>query len=242
MDNKKIGKLIATLRKQNNLTQQDLGDKVGVGFRAVSKWERGINLPDIGIINDVSKVLGITTDELLKGEIKTENKTNTKKKLSLSIKITISVIIFLLITIPLTYLYFTNKTYTYNLVSANRDEYYIEGQMEFKNKHFSITINQIGILDKEINSITIKNYEYEVKYKSQHLYRYGYHSDGRLLDENTTIENITGRTRIHYTGDDKLKRKDIIEDNITLKLNFIDENNNEITKEIDILLYPKDKK
>ena len=57
MDNKKIGNLIASLRKSKGLTQQDLGDLVGVGFRAVSKWERGITMPDISIINELSKIL-----------------------------------------------------------------------------------------------------------------------------------------------------------------------------------------
>ena len=59
MDNKKIGKLIATLRNKEGLTQQDLGDKIGVGFRAVSKWERGLNLPDIGITPNYKTFKGL---------------------------------------------------------------------------------------------------------------------------------------------------------------------------------------
>ena len=47
MDNNKIGKTIASLRKSQNLTQQELGDKLFVTDKAVSKWERGISLPDI---------------------------------------------------------------------------------------------------------------------------------------------------------------------------------------------------
>lgn len=65
MDNQRIGRLITELRKQKGLTQQELGDQVGVGFRAVSKWERGLTLPDISIISDLSKILGISTDYLL---------------------------------------------------------------------------------------------------------------------------------------------------------------------------------
>jgi len=65
MDNKKIGNLISELRKKKGLTQQELGDKVGVGFRAVSKWERGITLPDISIMSDLSDTLGINVDYLL---------------------------------------------------------------------------------------------------------------------------------------------------------------------------------
>ena len=46
MDNIKIGKLISKLRKNLNLTQEELGNKIGVGFRAVSKWECGQTLPE----------------------------------------------------------------------------------------------------------------------------------------------------------------------------------------------------
>lgn len=65
MDNKRIGKLIGDLRKKKGLTQQELGDKVGVGFRAVSKWENGVTLPDISIIQELSRILGINVDYLL---------------------------------------------------------------------------------------------------------------------------------------------------------------------------------
>ena len=47
MDNIKIGKLISELRNKSKLTQQELGDKIGVGFRAVSKWECGQSLPEL---------------------------------------------------------------------------------------------------------------------------------------------------------------------------------------------------
>lgn len=65
MDNRRIGNLISELRKKKGLTQQELGDMVGVGFRAVSKWERGITIPDISIISELSRILGINVDYLL---------------------------------------------------------------------------------------------------------------------------------------------------------------------------------
>jgi len=87
MDNKRIGKLISELRKKKGLTQQELGDKVGVGFRAVSKWENGVTLPDISIISELSKVLGINVDQLLcpAGYYSNLNKKTFKKKIKLSI-------------------------------------------------------------------------------------------------------------------------------------------------------------
>ena len=79
MNQEKIGALIAKLRKEKGLTQSDLGAIVGVGFKAVSKWERGITCPDISIINELSKILGITSDELLSGKLNEEHKSLSSK-------------------------------------------------------------------------------------------------------------------------------------------------------------------
>lgn len=68
MDQGKIGKFIADLRKEKKMTQAELGDIVGVTGKAVSRWERGLNLPDTAIMNKVSETLGISTTELLNGE------------------------------------------------------------------------------------------------------------------------------------------------------------------------------
>lgn len=69
MDQVKIGKFIAECRKSKKLTQSELSNKLGVSDRAVSKWERGINMPDASIMLELSKILGITVNELLTGEI-----------------------------------------------------------------------------------------------------------------------------------------------------------------------------
>lgn len=57
MDNNKIGNFIASHRKQKNLTQRELGDKLFVTDKAVSKWERGLSLPDITILEKLVKEL-----------------------------------------------------------------------------------------------------------------------------------------------------------------------------------------
>ena len=68
MNQEKIGNFIATLRKEKKMTQAELGERVGVTGKAVSRWERGLSIPDVAIINKVSEMLGITTTELLNGE------------------------------------------------------------------------------------------------------------------------------------------------------------------------------
>lgn len=70
MDTQKVGKQIATLRKAKRLTQSELGERLGVSFQAVSKWERGETLPDITILPDLAKVLETTVDFILSGSDK----------------------------------------------------------------------------------------------------------------------------------------------------------------------------
>jgi tellurite methyltransferase len=60
-----IHETIRTLRKQKHLSQQELAQRLGVSYQAVSKWERGLNLPDILLIPELCRILGISTDELL---------------------------------------------------------------------------------------------------------------------------------------------------------------------------------
>ena len=64
----KIGKFISELRKEKNLTQEELAEKLLVTDRAVSKWERGLSLPDAGKMLDLCSILGINVNELLNGQ------------------------------------------------------------------------------------------------------------------------------------------------------------------------------
>ena len=68
MEQQKIGKLILTKRKEKGITQQQLADMLGVTSRTVSKWENGKSMPDVGIIPELCKVLGISISTLFNGE------------------------------------------------------------------------------------------------------------------------------------------------------------------------------
>lgn len=78
MDQQRIGQFIKFLRKENELTQQDLADKLGVTNRAVSKWENGLSLPDYSIIGELSKILKVSINEILSGEKIKEEERNKK--------------------------------------------------------------------------------------------------------------------------------------------------------------------
>lgn len=61
----RIGKRIAELRKQNNMTQLALADAMGISFQAVSNWERGNSMPDISKLPELAELLGTTVDALI---------------------------------------------------------------------------------------------------------------------------------------------------------------------------------
>ena len=78
MDLIKIGKFIANCRKEKNITQEELAEKLFITDRAVSKWERGLSLPDADKMLDLCNILDINVNELLNGE-RIDMKENNKK-------------------------------------------------------------------------------------------------------------------------------------------------------------------
>ena len=115
MRENKVGQLILTKRKELGYTQQDLGELLNVSSKTISKWECGYGLPDITIIKKLSNEFGITIEELLDGEIKTEGNLNKNKKDNqkwnkkiLNYKI-ISILIIILIIFGMIYIKTKNK-------------------------------------------------------------------------------------------------------------------------------------
>ena len=66
--NETIGNRIAKFRKARGMTQEELANQLGVSSQAVSKWENDASCPDISLLPQLSRVLGVTTDELLTGK------------------------------------------------------------------------------------------------------------------------------------------------------------------------------
>lgn len=68
MEQMKTGKFIAELRKEKGMTQEMLGEKLGVNSRSVSRWENGHSMPDISLLLELAEELGVTVQELLEGK------------------------------------------------------------------------------------------------------------------------------------------------------------------------------
>lgn len=73
MDQKKTGSFIAAMRKQQNFTQRDLAEKMGVSDKTISKWETGRSMPDLCYLKDLCEALQISVNELLSGECLSED-------------------------------------------------------------------------------------------------------------------------------------------------------------------------
>ncbi len=72
MDQKKIGTFLKELRKEKQLTQEQLAEMLGVTNRSVSRWENGINMPDFDVVIELANYYDVSIEEILDGERRKE--------------------------------------------------------------------------------------------------------------------------------------------------------------------------
>lgn len=73
MDQQKIGAFLKELRKEKNITQEQLADEMRVSRRTVSRWETGSNMPDLDILIDISEYYGVDLKDILNGQRKSDD-------------------------------------------------------------------------------------------------------------------------------------------------------------------------
>lgn len=118
MDAIYTGKKISSLRKEKNLTQKDLAEKLHVSDKAVSKWERGLNYPDLTLLPVIANVLETSVTELLGLENSiSDSAIEVINEIALSEKKQIIKIIqdYLLLTIILSVVVILNTIYAYHI-------------------------------------------------------------------------------------------------------------------------------
>ena len=139
MDQEKFGNLIKTIRKNNNLTQKEFADKYGVTYQAVSKWERGLNMPDTALIKQMSKDFNISIEELLEGKYTTSKKKTHNLIIGLSVIIIIFVIVFLVMFKP----FKSNNDFQFKTLSSSCDAFTISGSIAYNASKTAISITNI---------------------------------------------------------------------------------------------------
>lgn len=156
MNQEQIGKIIKDIRKKNNLTQKEFAKELGVTFQAVSKWENGLNIPDIEILTKISKQYGVSLDNIITGE----------NREVLFNKKTISAIIIVLLILGILFLTLKNDdSFKFKTLSTNCDEFKITGSISYNNSKTSIFISNINYCNgddkKEYREIECSLYESE---------------------------------------------------------------------------------
>ncbi len=141
MDQEKIASLIKNIRKENNLTQERLGEILGVTAQAVSKWENGKNIPDIAVLKDISDKYNIDINDILDGE---NVKKNNKTKLTIVIIMTSLVIILVIISILV-----NNNAFKSAKISSSCKEFNLQGILSYDKTKSSISISNIEYCGNE---------------------------------------------------------------------------------------------
>lgn len=170
MDCKKIGEYIQSKRKAKKLTQAQLSEMLGITSKAVSKWETGVAIPDIGLFPDLAKILNVTVDELLIGE--DIEKVQARKRISLNIILSI-IIVLLIIFICCLLIHFNNnyaKVKVYKIESANK-EFLVDGSLMTIDDKSYLSIKNIEYLGNELDLLEeVNNFKYEIYYGEELLF------------------------------------------------------------------------
>ncbi len=69
MDCNKVGRFILSLRKEKSMTQKDLAHLMNISDKTISKWERGLGCPDVSLLGELSKILGVNIEKILLGKL-----------------------------------------------------------------------------------------------------------------------------------------------------------------------------
>ena len=85
MDQQRIGGFLKELRKEKNLTQEQLAEMLGVSGRTVSRWETGFNMPDISLLVELADFYDVSVPEIINGERKSETMNEDVKEMALSL-------------------------------------------------------------------------------------------------------------------------------------------------------------
>ena len=158
MKEENIQAFIKKIRKDNNLTQKELADKLGVTYQAVSKWERGINLPDISLLTIMSKEFNQSLDNIFSGEFNDYKKGKSFNKKLLFIFLIIIIIVGII-------LFINNKKdndFSFKTIKTSCDNFNISGSIAYNRSKSSIYISNIDYCGEDsqlFNKIECTLYE-----------------------------------------------------------------------------------
>lgn len=224
MEPEKVGKFIKKLRKDNDLTQQKLADKYGVTYQAVSKWENGINLPDVALIRQMSKDFNISIENILDGKV-----TNKKNNKNIIIIILITLIILIIGVILLKK---NNNSFNFKTLSTTCNEFKVSGSIAYNESKSSIYISHITYCGGDDSTI-YKEIECNLYEKNNNINTKV--SSCKSNEKEITLEDYLKDVELNI---DNYKKtcKNYDDDSLYLEINATDTNNKTITYKIPLEL------
>lgn len=247
MNLEKIGNFIAEQRAQKKLTQKELADRLNVTNKAVSKWENGRSLPDVGLFDNLCTELDISLNELLSGE--KDNKKEKKDKATMEflrhfkkknkfLLLASIISIILILFISGLFIYFINnynKIKVYSLSGESENFIYSEGLFIDTNQEYFYTF---GSLEQNNSTLDLKPLKISLKSGDELLFEDLYRSGGYLSETRGYNEIFTDeKVRklddwilevTYFDNGSKIEKTEIIKLNNELKLI----NNNFLPKKV----------
>lgn len=246
MNQEKMGRLIAECRKKLHLTQAQVGEKLGVTDKTVSKWEQGINAPNISLLNSLSELLNISTNELLNGEKNNENESiksvdipkvvkyyvgidKKKSKRNMAIITIILTLVFLTIISLLILHNNYDNCFVYKIETID-DGLKVDGVLALTSEQDILSINSIKNISRyDFDNEMVLAYEYTLVSKDTDIYMIGSIED--YLEENNiiTLNNLLSSISFYISensGYDLLLNNELINNNeLAIKVKYVDINN-----------------
>lgn len=217
MDQEKIGKFIAYIRKEKGMTQSELASRLGITDRAISKWENGRGMPDLSLIKPLCKELDITINDLLSGEkldkkdyqdkfeeniFNTINYTDKKiNKLKLIFKISLGFIFLIFITLGTLFIVDMNRIKNNKPVLFSTWSYTYAPAIDLHEEEIEIAINNY-LMEKSDNEpihhenekgfVSFRIYLLDEKEKNSYYNVYAYVLEEKYYLENSDVKKDSG--------------------------------------------------
>lgn len=145
-----IGKHLKTLREKNNLTQEQLADKLFVSRSNVSKWERNISLPDAETLLELSKIFNVSVDDILLGNNKNDSSgvlniyKQIEKQKKVMLIICVSSIIIILLFLIYYFLSFYNSNKIFLVNGYGNESYFNNGIIIYTKEKEYLSLGKIN--------------------------------------------------------------------------------------------------
>lgn len=235
MDSQKVGQLIFDLRKKNNLTQQQLAEKLSVTSQAVSKWENGRGIPDIDSLRKISKEFDIDIASILDGEA--VDKRCPRKKMNILV---LGIVILILIVLIGTFIYFNlkeNSSFRFSSLESKNSLFEIKGVAAYSSDKKSIYISSIDYVnndDKNKDYVVMECALYE-KHNSieKMISQCGKIDNNKVYDEKDAKSLKELLSTIEFNVDNYTSTcKKLVADDLYLMINVLNINNKVVTYKV----------